>query len=221
MHDITPVNPTDVSFSPEERILNKAQSLLLDEGMQAMKMDALANELGMSKKTLYIHFPGKDAIIKAIITRITGGVTASMNALIEDKSLSFSETLKALHSLLSNRFRSIRPSMLRELERQCPEAYQILDNTRSRNIPMIFGHILGEGQKTGYVRPEIDHEFAAQAWLQMMRGLMQPDLADKLGMDYRQILDKALITFFWGVLTTKGQEELARINAEEPNPADS
>ena len=30
-------------------------------------MDALAAELGMSKKTLYVHFAGKDEIIGALI----------------------------------------------------------------------------------------------------------------------------------------------------------
>ena len=44
-----------------------ARTLLLAYGFNALTMDDLARELGMSKKTLYVHFPSKDALYHAVL----------------------------------------------------------------------------------------------------------------------------------------------------------
>ncbi len=199
----------------DERILDKAEEMVIGDGLQAMRMDDLAGTLGMSKKTLYIHFPGKNEIIKAIIRRIAGRISASLKAVLEDERLSFPQKLDKVHCTLAARLSVIRPSLLRELERTAPEAYAYLDEMRSRNIPVVFGTLLREGMREGYVREEIDPQFAAEAWMHMMRGLMQPAVIDHLGLSLRETLDLALLTFFRGVLSEKGQVEFDRLGAEK------
>ena len=49
------------------RILQAAHAHLFSYGYNALTMDDLAHELGISKKTLYVHFAGKDEIIGAVI----------------------------------------------------------------------------------------------------------------------------------------------------------
>ena len=60
-----PIDESD--DSPPARILRAAREQLFTAGYNALTMDALAHELGMSKKTLYAHFAGKDAMIAVII----------------------------------------------------------------------------------------------------------------------------------------------------------
>ena len=46
-------------------IIKKANSLFLKYGFKSVTMDELALSLGMSKKTLYIHFDCKNDIVEA------------------------------------------------------------------------------------------------------------------------------------------------------------
>jgi AcrR family transcriptional regulator len=53
----------------EARILETADRLFYFQGIRAIGVDTVAAEIGISKRTLYNHFPSKDALIVAYLTR--------------------------------------------------------------------------------------------------------------------------------------------------------
>src|SRR5258706_3688072 len=55
--------------SMKERILETADRLFYLQGIRAIGVDTIAAEVGISKRTLYNHFPSKDALISAYLGR--------------------------------------------------------------------------------------------------------------------------------------------------------
>ena len=53
----------------KERILETADRLFYLEGIRAIGVDTIAERIGISKRTLYNHFPSKDALISAYLER--------------------------------------------------------------------------------------------------------------------------------------------------------
>ena len=53
----------------KERILETADKLFYLQGIRAIGVDTIAAEIGISKRTLYNHFPSKDALIAAYLER--------------------------------------------------------------------------------------------------------------------------------------------------------
>jgi AcrR family transcriptional regulator len=53
----------------KERILETADRLFYLQGIRAIGVDTIAAEIGISKRTLYNHFPSKDALISAYLAR--------------------------------------------------------------------------------------------------------------------------------------------------------
>src|SRR6187401_2211925 len=73
------------SHSPDRsgtrmRILHQARRDFFVTGYSRFTMDGLAAELGMSKKTLYVHFAGKDEIVGAIIDHLAMEIRADADA---------------------------------------------------------------------------------------------------------------------------------------------
>lgn len=188
----------------QNRILGTARVLLFRYGYKALTMDVLAEELGMSKKTLYAHIAGKDAVVKQVIAGFADEIIASADVLSEDKSLSFTTKLARFAGDLSQRFSTLPPHFFRELERFAPEVYQQIEELRSRNIPIIFGRLLAEGKEKGWVRDGVDAEFATEFWRAAMQGVIQPDVAERLNLRPDQIINQALHLFCGGLLTSKG-----------------
>jgi AcrR family transcriptional regulator len=60
----SPTKPT-----MKERILETADRLFYLKGIRAIGVDTIAAEIGISKRTLYNHFPSKDALITAYLER--------------------------------------------------------------------------------------------------------------------------------------------------------
>ena len=59
-----------------ERILSAAGSLFYREGIHATGVERIAEEAGVSKRTMYQHFPSKTQLVEAYLRRIheTGGM---------------------------------------------------------------------------------------------------------------------------------------------------
>jgi AcrR family transcriptional regulator len=53
----------------QERILETADRLFYGRGIRAVGVDTIADEIGISKRTLYNHYPSKDALIVAYLSR--------------------------------------------------------------------------------------------------------------------------------------------------------
>src|SRR5260370_8606510 len=53
----------------KERILETADRLFYLRGIRAVGVDTIAAEIGISKRTLYNHFPSKDELISAYLAR--------------------------------------------------------------------------------------------------------------------------------------------------------
>ena len=61
--------PSPEKLTMKERILETADRLFYLRGIRAIGVDTIAAEIGISKRTLYNHFPSKDALITAYLDR--------------------------------------------------------------------------------------------------------------------------------------------------------
>src|SRR5258708_4779627 len=61
--------PTSEKPTMKERILETADRLFYLRGIRAVGVDTIAAEIGISKRTLYNHFPSKDELIGAYLAR--------------------------------------------------------------------------------------------------------------------------------------------------------
>jgi AcrR family transcriptional regulator len=61
----------------QKRILDTTDRLFYGQGIRAVGVDTIAAEIGISKRTLYNHFPSKDELIIAYLSRRIKPVEAS------------------------------------------------------------------------------------------------------------------------------------------------
>ena len=61
--------PPPAPQTMKERILETADKLFYLQGIRAIGVDTIAAEIGISKRTLYNHFPSKDALIASYLER--------------------------------------------------------------------------------------------------------------------------------------------------------
>jgi AcrR family transcriptional regulator len=189
------------------RIVSQARTHFFAHGYCQCTMDELATELGMSKKTLYVHFPSKEALVRAVIADLSREVRASADALIANRQLNFAEKLRGFAEGMAERLTSMNPRLLRDLQRFAPDVYQQVAKMREENIPYVFGRFIEEGQLAGFVRTDLRQDFAVTFFLQAMHGLLTPAIMDRLGLTPREILPRAIELLFAGLLTPAGRQE--------------
>ena len=63
------MTPSAEKPTMDERILETADRLFYLRGIRTVGVDTIAAEIGISKRTLYNHFPSKDRLIAAYLQR--------------------------------------------------------------------------------------------------------------------------------------------------------
>lgn len=208
---MTPPSSTSSSPAVENpaltRIVRQARAHFFSHGYAQCTMDELAAELGMSKKTLYVHFASKEALVRAVIEDLGREIRASADALIANRQLNFAEKLRGFAEGMAERMTRMNPRLLRDLQRFAPEVYALVARMREENVPYVFGRFIEEGQLAGQVRTDLRTDFAVTFFLQAMHGLLTPATMDRLGLTPREILPRAIELFFAGLLTPAGRQE--------------
>lgn len=204
--------PTDPGVAETRaRILQQARSDFFAHGYSRFTMDGLAAELGMSKKTLYVHFAGKDEIIGAVIEHLAAEVRAEADALLANHDLNLAEKLHGFVESMLARMATLHPRTMRDLQRFAPKLYAKVEEMRGRTLPYVFGRFIAEGQSTGLVHPNLPPDFAIEFLLHAMQGMLQPATFERLRLTPRDVMRTAIDLFFGGLLTNAGRKQYEKL----------
>jgi AcrR family transcriptional regulator len=189
-----------------KQIVEAARAHFFSHGFRSVTMDDLAEELGISKKTLYAHFPGKMQLLEEVLADKFAGVEAKLNEITRAHPHNFSA---ALHELLTNTQREldeIKPPFVRDMRQKAPHVFKVVERRRAALIERFFGKLFIEGQRTGMVRKDVPAKFIIEILLAMVQGIMNPPKMEELGMMPKEGFAGILKIVLEGALTPKGRK---------------
>ena len=65
----------------KDKILHKSAEMFLTLGFKSVTMDDIANELGVSKKTIYTHFSNKTDLVKEVTDTVFENICIGINTI--------------------------------------------------------------------------------------------------------------------------------------------
>jgi AcrR family transcriptional regulator len=188
-----------------DRILRLAEERFLAQGFSRITMDDLAHELGMSKKTLYQHFPAKDALLDAMLERRLQAMGAELEALLAKPHTGYPRKLHAVLSLLSRRVGEIKEPFLLDLKRFAPAAFQKVDRFRQEFIPRVFGQLLEEGRKQGLLRSDVHPAVTVELLLTAIQSIIRPETIGRLNVSPHEAMGTIFRVILEGLLAPAGR----------------
>jgi AcrR family transcriptional regulator len=191
------------------RILGLVEHGLFLHGYSALTMDEIAHELGMSKKTLYRYFPGKDAMVDAVIDRFVASLRAEVDAKLREER-PFIQTVADLLATAAPRIARLSEHVLRDLQRFAPALHRKFEDLRGKHFPAVWSALLKKGMAEGSVRADIDTDFAAHVMLNVMRSFTHPDVLAARGLSPEQIIARLLNLVMNGLLTSNGRKSYGK-----------
>lgn len=168
-------------------------------------MDDLADELGISKRTLYAHFPGKIDLLEAVLADKFASVEATLTKITRAHPHDFPA---ALHELLANTQREldeIKPPFVRDVRQKAPNVFKVVERRRAALIQRHFGKLFIEGQRTGMVRKDVPPKLIIEILLAMVQAIVNPAKIQELGMMPKDGFTGILKIVLEGALTSKGR----------------
>ena len=150
---------TAYRVSLRERIIEKAMQDFSMHGIRAVKMDDLATELSISKRTLYETFPNKHDLICDVIKYNQEASNAKFVEIFEQSSNSF-EALMGVYTVARDFIQKTSQVFLTDIKRLYPEAFNEYKNQEISHI-LSLAKIIRQAKDEGLALPGIKCKIAA------------------------------------------------------------
>jgi AcrR family transcriptional regulator len=170
------------SRSPAKRVVSVARRQFFTHGFRAVSMDDLAAELGMSKKTLYTQFPSKTALVQAVMQEKFVEIEADLSRLKSADEQKVETALRSLLDCVQRHAAEIQPPFVRDIGRELPELFQVVEQRRRDVIRRYFGELFEQGQKAGVIRNDIPVHLIIEILLGAVQIIMNPPKLAELGL---------------------------------------
>jgi AcrR family transcriptional regulator len=137
-------------------VIDAALACFAERGFAATKLDDIAAKAGVSKGTVYLYFPSKEELFKAVIRETILPNLVQAEALIDSTDVPSAEYLRRLLEFMTGRMATtpigIIPKLIVTEAGNFPDIARFyLDNVVHRGFALI-GRILERGIKSGEFR---------------------------------------------------------------------
>jgi len=199
----------------KDRILNKAYELFTKFGFNKVTMQEISDSMGMSKKTLYKFFEGKEQIIREIIENKKCDIDNYLEKLWTDESLDFVEKISSMMKFIKTQLPNMRGPLFEDLKKNIPEIWTEINESRKKYIREKYSRLLREGIKKGSVRKDLDEEVVMLVYINAIHNILVPEVLSELPLTAEQVFDTIVTTLFMGIFTDEGREKYKQHLLEE------
>jgi AcrR family transcriptional regulator len=201
-----PIGRTQAGNPGRQRIVETARAHFFSHGFRSVTMDDLAEELAISKKTLYAHFPSKIAMVEAVLADKFAGVERKLKEIQRAYPRDFAA---ALHELLANTQREldeIKPPFVRDMRQKAPQVFKVVERRRAALVECFFGKLFVEGQRTGMVRKDFPAKLMIEILLAAVQAIVNPAKVEELGLTPKTAFASVVKVVLEGVVSRKGRK---------------
>ena len=186
-----------------ERIKHKAHELFMQFGLKSVSMDDIATKLGISKKTIYQFYADKDALVDDVIQSLIQHNQQCCDIDQQKAENAVHEIFLAM-DLIMEIFRSMNPSLLFDMQKYYPMAFQKFSNHKNNYLYSIIKKNLIRGVAEDFYRPDLKIDVIARFRVESMLLPFSPEFHTKVKQSLADVEEEITLHFLFGMVSPKG-----------------
>jgi TetR/AcrR family transcriptional regulator, cholesterol catabolism regulator len=202
-----------VRMEPKERILIKAEELFMQYGIRSVSMDDIANNLGMSKKTLYQYYADKDELVDAVVEGHISMIEGDCLDCRKDAKDAIHEIFITMERIMDE-FNNMNPMLLYDLEKFHFNAYQRFKAHKNKFLAHVIAANIEWGIKDELYRPDINIDVICKFRLESMMIPFNVALFPPGKYNLAKLSEIIIEHFVFGLATVKGHKLIQKYNEQ-------
>jgi len=194
----------------KDKIIKKAGELFLTYGFKSVTMDDIANEMAISKKTIYQHFKNKTKLIETITKHVFFKISEGIECICAMGKNPIDELFEIKY-LIMQHLKGEKNSPQYQLQKYYPKIYNSLKTMQFDLMCDCVTENLEKGIKQGYYRPTINISFIARIYFSGVISVKDKDLFPEEQFPANKLLEEYLEYHLRGIVTEKGLTKLNQI----------
>ncbi len=187
-----------------DKIIEKAGNLFLNLGFKSVTMDDIANELGISKKTLYKYFNNKHSLVEQTAFSMHDSCFCSIETIAQKGFNAIKENFENKR-MFSEMFKNSSSSPIYQLKKYYPKVYKNMKKEEIVLFSDCFKQNLEKGIKQGLYRNDFDVELYIQFYFSLVFSIHENTVEN---FKIPKLEQEALVYHTRAIATLKGLIEL-------------
>ena len=184
----------------KEKIIRGGLQVFAEKGGR-FTMDDLAKEIGMSKKTIYVIFRDKEAVLIHMVDYVFDEIQAEEEAFLNDPSLSTVEKFRRVLGAMPENYSGFDFTKIYVMKDRFPKAYARMNSRLETGWELTF-QVLNQGIEEGVFRRVNLTVFKLVYSAAVERFLNSPEL-DRDGIGYMDALNELVEMMIDGIRASK------------------
>lgn len=204
----------------KQHILKDVGKLYLKFGIKSVTMDDVANEFGISKKTLYQYFNDKADLVSQVVEYYLKNPVFNLNATENTNAIDHYFVLRERIIYILKYFHN---NIEFDLKKQYPKLYRKVYEMKREKIYSSTVENIQEGIKSGLYRNDLDIDVIARLQVGRMLFTLNPEngIFTESEISNIELFDKVIEYHMYCLCTEKGikyfKEQLNNIKNETKN----
>jgi AcrR family transcriptional regulator len=193
----------------KERIINESGALFAKYGIKSMTMDALSEEMRVSKRTIYEHFKDKDTLLLEVINYFKNQQAEEAHRIIDESE----NAIEAMFRIMKRSVQIMKqtnPAFFHDFRKYHSRMFhKLAEHSDIRDFKVTL-NLLQTGVKQNVFRSELNIDIVNRT-LHELFNLFGPD-HELTQEDYnrKELFDNIIIPYFRGISTNRGVELIDR-----------
>jgi len=198
----------------KEDIVKRALNNFMQYGFKTFTMDDLANKMGMSKKTLYEHFPSKQDLVDACLDYVLEMSCTNVTTFVQGEG-SVIENVYRNQKKVQEVFNINSDRPIWELQKYYPKTYERMEGEFAKTDALFIDKLLEKGWQEGLFRKDINVNFYKVFYTSVQRLRSITHTFPEREFPFWEIIYTILEYFFRILVNEKGLKELERVLEQE------
>lgn len=186
-----------------EKIIHKASELFLTLGFKSVTMDDIANALGISKKTIYVHFNNKTKLVEAVTFTLFENICDGIDCICLDANNPIEE-LYDIKMFVMQHLKNEQASPIFQLKKYYPNIHDALKTRQFEKMHQSVSESLTKGIETKLFRSNIDIDFIARLYFNGMTGIKDEAIFPRHKFSMEYLIENFLEYHLRAIVTEKG-----------------
>ena len=194
----------------KEEIVKRALNDFMQYGFKTFTMDDLASKMGISKKTLYEHFPSKNDLVEAVLDYALDMSCKNVDAFVQgdgsviENVYRNQEKVKEIFNINSDR-------PISELQKYYSKTYERMEIEFAKSDARFIDKLLEKGWKEGLFREDINVNFYKTFYSSVQRLRSVANTFPEREFPFWDTIYTLMEYFFRILVNEKGMKELERV----------
>jgi AcrR family transcriptional regulator len=197
----------------KERILVKAEELFMQFGIRSVSMDDIANNLGMSKKTLYQYYADKDELVDAVIEDHISEIQTECLDCRQNAKDAIHEIFLTMEHIMEE-LSNMNPMLLYDLEKFHYKSYHRFKTYKDKFLADIIRKNIEWGIKDELYRPETNVDVMCKFRLESIMIPFNVALFPPGKYNLASISQEIIEHFVYGLAAIKGHKLIQKYNQQ-------